>query len=399
MTRMNFRHQELRQKTSAALTQLGEADTSGPVELSPQLGDLWVLPQTAATEVEWAVISVDPHTQQLLIVPADTQPLVGSEDVSVPDEAPGGPLSLRCGHGVWVPPDLLDPLLRTGRLGQESLLAAQALRVALERGAAPGTLRQHEVDRSPEYQDWIEAQVRQARDLLLVSFDGAFSARSTAPPLPFRPPEGDPRPDQNRGLPEVLGLAAAALLTVGVVFASGWFWQEQTKRELEARLSGRANESARQHQETVALLERERVLRQEQAQQDQARLQSAEAALKIQQQLQASSALPPDPPFVILSPEGVSRGETAIFEVDNTGDPLLLLLLVDVADLSYRLEIRQQSSDKLVYQAAIRKRSLSEILVQIPPGLLERDSYRLLLFGRQGQEKLLHQYSLTVKTP
>src|SRR6185295_19446846 len=56
-------------------------------------GDLFVLPATADLPVEWAILERRPEGRgKLLVVPADTNPLVGTADVEVGEEDPGGPL-------------------------------------------------------------------------------------------------------------------------------------------------------------------------------------------------------------------------------------------------------------------------------------------------------------------
>lgn len=87
-----------------------------------EVGDLFVLPETAGSPLEWAVVLRHPVTSsRLLVVPADTYPVLGPTDVPVLSTSTAGPLSLRCGFAVWVSDALLRPALRTGRLDQEML--------------------------------------------------------------------------------------------------------------------------------------------------------------------------------------------------------------------------------------------------------------------------------------
>lgn len=133
----------------------------------PAPGDLFVLPETAELPVEWAILDRDPGPpERLLAVPADANPLAGSADVEVPAGEPGGPLSLRCRHGVWTEPAAFDPKRRTGVLAPAAVEEARRRWREIERGEPSASSLALEVDVDPEYQDWLADTLAPARTAL-----------------------------------------------------------------------------------------------------------------------------------------------------------------------------------------------------------------------------------------
>ncbi len=85
-------------------------------------GDLFVLRETAGLAVEWLVVERDPaDRERLYLVPADTNPLLGGNDWAIAGDPATGPLSLRCGFGLWLPAGRLAPELRVGSIAPEDL--------------------------------------------------------------------------------------------------------------------------------------------------------------------------------------------------------------------------------------------------------------------------------------
>lgn len=159
-----------RMESLAARSREPSADLAAQLEarrgLSPAPGDLFLLPAAADLPVEWAVLDRRPGAAgEVLTVLADTCPLVGSADVAVPAGAPGGPLSLRCGFGLWLPAAAFDPALRTGLLAQDAVAEGLARWRRIEAGHVTGSPLAEEVDADPEYQDWIREVLRPARTL------------------------------------------------------------------------------------------------------------------------------------------------------------------------------------------------------------------------------------------
>lgn len=133
----------------------------------PGPGDLFVLRETAAFPVEWAVLERDATTpSRILVVPADTQPLAGSTDVRVSPRAGAGPLTVRCSPTVWVDARMIAGHVRSGALEPGDLERIQLRREALLEGRQAGTPLDRETDSDPEYRDWIGETVLPAARVL-----------------------------------------------------------------------------------------------------------------------------------------------------------------------------------------------------------------------------------------
>ncbi len=136
---------------------------------APEPGEIFVLTETAELPVEWALLEVRP--QAFLAVPADVQPLAGSRDLALGTDVLSGPLVLRCGHAVPIAATRLRPELRTGLLDPPTLAAARALQAAVAAGTAAVDPLGEEVDRDPEYRDWVEEVLDPAR-VVMAGFVG-----------------------------------------------------------------------------------------------------------------------------------------------------------------------------------------------------------------------------------
>jgi hypothetical protein len=127
----------------------------------PAPGDLFVLRATAGLPVEWALLERR-NDGKLLAVPADAGPPAGTNDVEVPADAPGGPLSLRCRLSLWLDAALFEPELASGVIGEESVAEALQRVRQIESGILEDSPLAEEVDAGPEYQDWIRDVSEQA---------------------------------------------------------------------------------------------------------------------------------------------------------------------------------------------------------------------------------------------
>jgi hypothetical protein len=154
--------------------------TDGPESLA-QPGDLFVLPATSELPVEWAILDRRPGgtAGQRLAVPADTRPLVGGADVEVEAGAPGGPLVLRCGSGVWLDASLFRSDLRSGALSPETVAEALQRWRHAEAGAIEASPLAEEAEADPEYRDWIRDVPERARALAVSARPGEGTAART----------------------------------------------------------------------------------------------------------------------------------------------------------------------------------------------------------------------------
>ncbi len=131
---------------------------------APEPGEIFVLTETAELPVEWALLEARPLA--FLAVPADVQPLAGSRDLALGPDVLSGPLVLRCGHAVPIAAARLRPELRTGLLDPATLTAARALHAILAAGTSDPDPLGEEIDRDPEYRDWVEEVLDPARAVL-----------------------------------------------------------------------------------------------------------------------------------------------------------------------------------------------------------------------------------------
>lgn len=145
---------------------------------APEPGEIFVLSETAELPVEWALLEARPKA--FLAIPADTQPLAGSRDFALGANVLSGPLVLRCGHAAEIAASRLRPELRTGLLDPHSLAAARSLQAALAAGTAAEDPLGEEVDRDPEYRDWVEEVLDPARAVLVGLGAGGGQGRGGA---------------------------------------------------------------------------------------------------------------------------------------------------------------------------------------------------------------------------
>ena len=145
----------------------GRAELDRRSDEPPRPGDLYVVAQATEEPLEWLVVDTESAGRdRLLVVPADPQSLVGSADVAVADDEPGGPLALRCGHGAEIDVALLDAEMRTGSVADETLDRVRDKRQQLADGQLRASTEQVETDADPEYAMWIEDVVAPARAAL-----------------------------------------------------------------------------------------------------------------------------------------------------------------------------------------------------------------------------------------
>jgi hypothetical protein len=118
-------------------------------------GDLYLLPGPSTIDLRWVVLGIHPDKDLLYAVPADGHPLVGLTDVEVSAEAAGGPLVLRCGHGLWIHRDEFRPESRLGTLDGRYVSRALDKLGQMAGGKLRGPASQWEAEANPDYEDWL----------------------------------------------------------------------------------------------------------------------------------------------------------------------------------------------------------------------------------------------------
>jgi hypothetical protein len=192
---------------------------------APEPGEIFVLSETAELPVEWVLLEARPKA--FLAIPADSQPLAGSRDFALGANVLSGPLVLRCGHAVEIAASRIRPELRTGLLDPHSLAAARSLQAALAAGTAAEDPLGEEVDRDPEYRDWVEEVLDPARAVLVgLSEMNAPTPSRSADVIPFEDRRSQRTAPSRRGQGSTFLRVLPWLAAAGLAVAFGWErWQ------------------------------------------------------------------------------------------------------------------------------------------------------------------------------
>ena len=357
----------------------------------PGPGDLYLLDRTSESStvessLEWAVLEQDPQDpNRFLVVPADTNLLSGSTDVSVPKEALGGPLSLRCDHGVWLDASELDPSRRTGALESTFLHQAQGKRQQLEAGTLIGSEPEQEVDADPEYRRWRKEILKPARALAERPSRGGEA-------VPFASPE------PSAWSPGIYRIAASILLATTLGMGGGLIWQQQRVRsadhkliDLEQRLSGAQQEQQRL-QESHTELQRDKKRADEEHQQQIAELESRIAS-------PTGFEVQVNPPMVVFRDDEVVRATAKRIEISP--DAVMFSLIINVEDMAgrYRLQIlRRETRERIWIRDSLEPNQLSELALLVPTSLVTPGDYRFRLERlEEGRAELVGEYGLTIE--
>jgi hypothetical protein len=423
-----LRRQELARRSALAARRAAAEMGHRPGDRGPgdraEPGDVFVLRQAGHLPVEWVVLerrpamadgsAADPPAaapSMLLAVPADANPLAGSSDFELPADSPAAPLTLRCGHGVWLAETHFGLARRTGRLGDEALRRARQVQAATIAGAPlAATPAQLEVDADPEYQEWVETVLVQARR-------SAAAPPVAAVVLPIARGRGETRGRWRFERPYALVAALLLLLSLGLGIAVAW--QARHLRELAAdqRRGEQLLRSARQSAEAAerrAEAERQRAA---------AALGRAAAAAHggsgvaggdkgggkrggaigdKGERAQAPAGDEPivNLPFVWLAADEALRGQPSAVKIPADARLVALILELGTAPAlpRYRLELRRTSGQRVWSADGLRKTGTMELTVALPRPLLRPGSYSLRLYDpRAADRQPLATYSLAVE--
>lgn len=357
-----------------------------PVPISP--GQLLLLSEIVEPRVAWAVLRRDAKDgDAVLLVPVDTNPLVGSGDVAVTVPALGA-LSLRCGLASWRHERHLGTFRVLGSLLLTDLSRADSRWQALTAGHPVGSLSEQERDADPEYQDWIEGVVRPAHERLSASPDAA--ALETPPPAPLpRPTTPGPAP-----LPS-WARWAAVLAFLGLGLASGLFWWRQSRQieklrvaaeqlESEHRLAITGLEAERaalesRYRERLAAAgaDRERLIAEHQAQVE--ALETRIGALRRATDLR-------NPVFAALDSDDVVRGWAEVEVGPEASHVVLQIVVHDPEGTHFRIVVLDRRSGSEVFTATgLRADALGTVSLGVPAGLLPPAVYRVRVERQDGE--------------
>lgn len=351
------------------------------------------LPDLGEPRLAWAVLRREAgENGRLLLVAADSNPLVGSGDIAV--TGPGiGSLTLRCRFAVWVDERELGATTLLGTLVPESLSRAESRWQALEAGRSVGTFSEQETEEDPEYHDWIEDVVRPAAGSLEAR--AGTSSPNLSPALPF------PTPSSKEHLPSPRGawMRWAAVLAFVVLGAGSGFFGWKQMQEI-AGLRAAVEESEATHRQAIAELEARRadLEAQYQAQlqtagEDRARIESEHLARleELEEKLaKLRQATEVKNPLIAGFDVGAQRGAKRLEVGPEVSHLVLVLPVNDPAGTEFQIEIYEKHSNRRVLvQTGLRVDIVfGEVRLGLPAVLLPPGDYRLRLFRKEG-EKLL----------
>lgn len=133
------------------------ADKLRQLPKSPQDGDIFLFEQGDNLGLEWVVLFSHHKNEELLFtVPADDNPMAGSTDITISENALCGPLTLRCGQSLWIHKTDFDMKLRVGVLENKHWLRALNKVEQIFEGNLQSTAWQREKDADPEYKEWMD---------------------------------------------------------------------------------------------------------------------------------------------------------------------------------------------------------------------------------------------------
>lgn len=127
---------------------------------TPEIGDLYRfnikgIPENVA--IFWVIIDRHPDDPQLFFTAtADTNPLIGSFDMLIPDSSLFGTLSLRLGRGQCLMESMFEPSLRVGMVEALFIERAQFMKSRIAKNEWIGSEMQQATDANPDYAEWIE---------------------------------------------------------------------------------------------------------------------------------------------------------------------------------------------------------------------------------------------------
>ncbi len=136
----------------------GARDHLRTLQPPPQvrLGDAFLFAETVALPVRWITVLKHRHTpNNWYLIAADEFPLIGINDLELPESAPQAPLALRCGVGFWAHGNDIQLDFFVGQLGSEVLADAQDRLSEMELGEVPIAPDALNTEADEEYRGWI----------------------------------------------------------------------------------------------------------------------------------------------------------------------------------------------------------------------------------------------------
>ncbi len=369
--------QELRRATAEAFRR--DIEASPPAPGAPRPGDLHTLPACPEPALEWLVLELEAAKAELLVVPADTVSAIGTADAAAADAAAAGPLSLRCGHGLW----LSEQKLRRqpgGRIAAADLERARQHRSQWLAGDVVATASQREVDLDPDYRRWCRT-LEDARRAVCTELEGRLDGASDRPGaevVELRPKPIVPIP--RRAWAVAASIAVA--LTSGLVAGRLWEQRRVDPRIIDLEAGQRRLEAARD--DLARDLETDRARFEEERERTAAGYRQEMAAQ--QQRFEDELARVDEPEAAvpwIVAPIDLQRSERLRLLVPRGARSIVLLLEAAEGD---RVEIRILGGE-VIWSADIGPTDTSkEAMVRLPARLMPSGDYEVTVLRQDREE-------------
>jgi hypothetical protein len=185
-----------RRRAQAALRAALAEKRAGEPGTQRRPGDIVHLPAADVPGVSWLILELPANGETFVCAPVDTVPLLGPDDLPLPEEAADEPWTLRSRYRLQAARHLLD---KARLIAQVDLPLLQA---ALASPDIEGRLLSEESD--PAYREWIEEGPAEAHRKLQQE------------PLPFQQPSSKEASDRQRSSRPWAQWAAAILALVAV---------------------------------------------------------------------------------------------------------------------------------------------------------------------------------------
>ncbi|MCP4661650.1 MAG: hypothetical protein GY856_40125 [bacterium] len=380
----DLRH-ELRRLTAEAYRR--EVETP-PAANGPKAGDLYSLAASPEPGVEWLVLEVEPGTDRYLVVAVDTVSWIGTSDVAVTDEATVGPLSMRCGHGIRLDPEVLRSGRSSGAVGEFDLARARTRRRQLLAGEVPSTTAEREVDADPDYRDWCRT-LESARQAVCKALGGRLAE------IPESAPVAVHERERKKGRPvgRLLAMAASIVVVLFGGFMAGRLVEQGRPDPRVAELE-EANRRIEGDRDALAQrIETERVEFEDERQLDQSRHQEEMAAIEQRFKDELAQVDRPEVgvPWLLIA-SGSTRGDSEELVVPSGTRSVVLSTNAERGD---RIELRVRGG-KAIWSTTVETDLDDEFVVRLPATLMPPGEYEVLVW-RKG--KRISYYPFRVERP
>jgi len=345
------------------------AEIAGRSRLSEvRVGGIYTLKATAEWPIEWALVDSDDEGR-LLGIPADTHSAVGKADLAV-QESPLGPLTLRCGSGLWLHSDLFAESSSGSELPEDAVRAAKVRFEGAREARLAGSPLAERTEERLDYREWLSETVgpavqaaRAATNAVQKEPDNLVIGDFSGAPDPVDPVQVAP----DSGSPWSLKRAMAASLWVGLIgltALAGWQFNEieTLKADRDSMIGSYGSEEL------------------------------------------SNSALEVNVDLHWLLPSVVERGEATIPFSRESRTSVWVLQIQDTTPYpSYRVRIVNDEGEGVWNATGLQRNETMEVNLAIPTRSLAPGRYTFELYaessvetGESGSDHLLDRYLVSI---